>query len=73
MKRMGVTCTPANILITCGSQQALEFLGRLFIGPNDPALVTWPTYLGALQAFNAYEPDYARLDPRANTEIPGPW
>lgn len=72
MKRMGVTCTPANILITCGSQQALEFLGRLFIGPNDPALVTWPTYLGALQAFNAYEPDYARLDPRANTEIPAP-
>jgi DNA-binding transcriptional MocR family regulator len=72
MKRMGVDCTPANILITCGSQQALEFLGRLFIGPNDPALVTWPTYLGALQAFNAYEPDYARLDPRANTEIPAP-
>ncbi len=72
MKRMGVDCTPANILITCGSQQALEFLGRLFIGPNDPVLVTWPTYLGALQAFNAYEPDYARLDPRANTEIPGP-
>lgn len=72
MKRMGVDCTPANILITCGSQQGLEFLGRLFIGPSDPALVTWPTYLGALQAFNSYEPTYVRLDPRANTEIPAP-
>lgn len=72
MKRMGVDCTPANILITCGSQQGLEFLGRLFIGSDDPVLVTWPTYLGALQAFNSYEPDYIRLDPRANTDIPGP-
>lgn len=66
MGRQGVLCGEENILVTNGSQQGLEFLGRLTLGPNDPALVAWPTYLGALQAFNAYEPDYQRLDPRAN-------
>ncbi len=68
MTQRGAPCGPENILITSGSQQALEFLGRLTIGPGDPALVTWPTYLGALQAFNAYEPDYQRLEPRGNAD-----
>lgn len=70
MSRKGVSCGIENILITSGSQQGLEFLGRLFLSPGDPALVTWPTYLGALQAFNAYEPAYVRLDPRANAGHP---
>ncbi|MEQ9124284.1 MAG: PLP-dependent aminotransferase family protein, partial [Alphaproteobacteria bacterium] len=70
MTRLGAPCTPANILVTNGSQQGLEFLGRLMLSPGDPALVTWPTYLGALQAFNAYEPEYVRLDPRANAGRP---
>ena len=58
MAGLGVTCTADNILITNGSQQGLDFLGKLFISPNDTVLVAWPTYLGALQAFNAYEPNY---------------
>ncbi len=66
MAGIGVPCGPENILITSGSQQGLEFLGRLLLSPGDAALVTWPTYLGALQAFNAYDPTYVRLDPRAN-------
>lgn len=66
MGRLGVACDVDNILVTNGSQQALEFLGRLLLSPGDRALVAWPTYLGALQAFNAYEPEYRRLDPRAN-------
>lgn len=61
MGEMGAPCTPDNILITNGSQQALDFLGKLFISAGDTVLVSWPTYLGALQAFNAYEPDYAPL------------
>ena len=68
MTRLGAPCGRENILVTNGSQQALEFLGRLTISPNERALVTWPTYLGALQAFNAYEPAYDRLDPRGNAE-----
>lgn len=63
MGRLDVPCDEHNILITSGSQQALDYLGKLFLSPNDTALVTWPTYLGALQAFNAYEPRYERLTP----------
>lgn len=66
MGKLGIPCTPDNILITSGSQQALDYLGKLMITPGDTVLVGWPTYLGALGAFNAYEPTYDRLDPGAN-------
>ena len=66
MAKLGVPCTADNILVTSGSQQALDYLGKLFISPSDTVLVGWPTYLGALGAFNAYEPNYDRLDPRSN-------
>lgn len=66
MGRIGIACTPDNILITSGSQQALDYLGKLFLSPGDTALVGWPTYLGALGAFNAYEPRYDRLQPGGN-------
>ncbi len=61
MKRLGAPCTADNILITNGSQQGLDFIAKLLISPGDTALVTAPTYLGALQAFNPYEPTYDRL------------
>lgn len=66
MAKIGVPCAAENILITSGSQQALDYLGKLMISPNDTVLVGWPTYLGALGAFNAYEPTYDRLDPATN-------
>lgn len=66
MAALGVPCTRDNILITSGSQQALDYLGKLMLSPNDTALIGWPTYLGALGAFNAYEPRYDRLIPRGN-------
>ena len=66
MAELGIPCGIDNILITSGSQQALDYLGKLFLSPGDTALVGWPTYLGALQAFNAYEPAYDRLLPAAN-------
>ncbi len=46
MARLGVPCSADNILITSGSQQALDYLGKLFLSPGDTALVGWPTYLG---------------------------
>ncbi len=52
------TVTPDNILITSGSQQALDFAGRLFINRGDYIVVEAPTYLGALQAWNAYGAQY---------------
>lgn len=66
MQAIGIPATPDNILITSGSQQALDYLGKLFLSPGDTALVGWPTYLGALGAFNAYEPRYDKLDPLSN-------
>ncbi len=66
MGQIGVPCTADNILITSGSQQALDYLGKLMLSPGDTAMVGWPTYLGALGAFNAYEPRYIRLDPKGN-------
>ncbi|WP_242390403.1 PLP-dependent aminotransferase family protein [Polymorphum gilvum] len=66
MAAIGIPCTIDNIIVTSGSQQALDYLGKLFLSPGDTALVGWPTYLGALQAFNAYEPVYDRLIPFAN-------
>ena len=66
MEGLGVPCDAGNILITSGSQQALDYLGKLFLSPGDTALVNWPTYLGALGAFNAYEPEYDRLVANSN-------
>jgi len=66
MARIGVACDLENVFIVSGSQQGLDYLGKLFLSPNDTALVTAPTYLGALQAFNAYEPSYDQLTPNGN-------
>ena len=70
MKSLGVPASPDNIVITSGSQQALEFLGKLFLSEHDTALVEAPTYLGALQAFSAYEPRYDTLTPEHGNRTP---
>lgn len=61
MASLDMPCAAENIVITCGSQQGLDFLGKLLISPGDRVLVSAPTYLGALQAFNPYEPRYEAL------------
>jgi 2-aminoadipate transaminase len=58
MARYGVTVGPENVLVTSGSQQALDLVGKLLINPGDRVLTEEPTYLGALQAFNAYQAEY---------------
>jgi 2-aminoadipate transaminase len=57
-KPLGLNITIDNILITSGSQQALDLLGKVFINPGDRILVESPTYVGALQAWNAYRAEY---------------
>jgi 2-aminoadipate transaminase len=59
--KYGVPAVPENILLTNGSQQALDLLGKVFISPGDTVLTEAPTYLGALQAWNAYEPRYVAV------------
>lgn len=56
--RYGIEVTSDNILITSGSQQALDLLGKIFINPGDRILVESPTYVGALQAWNAYGAEF---------------
>jgi DNA-binding transcriptional MocR family regulator len=70
MVSRGVQASSDNILITSGSQQALDFLGKLLITPGDSVLVTSPTYLGALQAFSAYEPRYDTIRPEQSNRTP---
>ena len=70
MASLGVPAAAANIVVTSGSQQALEFLGKLFLTERDTALVEAPTYLGALQAFSAYEPRYDTLVPERGNRTP---
>lgn len=70
MATLGVPCGPDNVVITSGSQQALDFLGKLLLSPGDTALVEAPTYLGAVQAFNAYEPHYDHLSPEGGNRTP---
>lgn len=65
MGELGIPCGLDNVVITSGSQQALDFIAKLTLSPGDTALVTAPTYLGALQAFNAYEPRYDTLQPES--------
>jgi 2-aminoadipate transaminase len=55
MQRYGVPAEPTNILLTNGSQQALDLIGKLFIDPGTPVLTGSPTYVGAIQAWNAYQ------------------
>ncbi len=55
---IGIEVSADNILITSGSQQALDLLGKIFINRGDRILVETPTYLGALQAWNAYGAEY---------------
>ena len=58
MARYGIEARVENVMITSGSQQALDLIGKLFINRGDRVLVEAPTYLGALQAFNTYGADY---------------
>ena len=57
MRDIGVRVKPDDLLLTSGAQEALALLAETFINPGDIIITEGPTYLGALQAFSAYEPD----------------
>jgi DNA-binding transcriptional MocR family regulator len=61
MSTLQVDCTAENIIITAGSQQAIDFIAKLFLSAGDTVLVEAPTYLGGLRAFDTYEARYALL------------
>lgn len=57
MAETGVRLMPDDIIVTAGAQQALDLLAKAFIDPGDVIIAEGPTYVGALQAFSAYQPD----------------
>ncbi|MDK2854646.1 MAG: 2-aminoadipate transaminase [Thermococcaceae archaeon] len=60
-KRYDIPISKVDIMITSGSQQALDLIGRVFINPGDIVVVEAPTYLAALQAFKYYEPEFVQI------------
>ena len=70
MALLGVSCAPDNILITAGSQQGLDLIGKLMLDEGDSVATARPTYLGALQAFSAYQPRFEPLEGRAAGACP---
>ena len=54
MTAQGITAKAENIVITSGTQQSLDLLGRILLNEGDSVLVENPTFLGALQSFKAY-------------------
>jgi 2-aminoadipate transaminase len=61
MSRYGIKVDIDNIIITSGSQQALDLIGKLLINSGDRILTENPSYLGALQAFTAYQAQYVTV------------
>lgn len=58
MQRQGEKVTPNEVFEVASSQQALDLLGKVLIDPHDPIVVELPSYIGALQAFTSYNPEY---------------
>lgn len=54
----GMDVTADEIIITTGSQQALDLIGKVFINKGDHVVLEEPSYLGAIQAFSQYRPDF---------------
>ncbi|WP_411680738.1 PLP-dependent aminotransferase family protein [Clostridium thailandense] len=61
MKDAGVEATADNIMITCGSQQGLEFSGRIFLDEGDVVICESPSYVGAITAFQPYGPKFVEV------------
>lgn len=61
MARYGIEAKVENVLITSGSQQALDLIGKVMINPGDLILTELPTYLGALQAWRAYQAEFTSI------------
>jgi 2-aminoadipate transaminase len=59
LNNAGCRWSGSNILMTNGSQQALDLISKIFLNPGDKVLLEKPSYLGAIQAFDSYEADYA--------------
>jgi 2-aminoadipate transaminase len=70
LKKREIYAGAGEILIASGSQGVLDAIGKVLISKGDRVAVEAPTYLGALQAFTPYEPNYVRMDTDDDGLIP---
>lgn len=61
MKPAGVNTDASGLIITNGSQQGLDFTGRIFLNKDDVVICESPSYLGAINAFRAYMPKFVEI------------
>ena len=66
----GLKADASQVLITTGSQQGLDLVGKVLIDPGSGVAVERPTYLGALQAFAPYEPEIVSVECDDDGPIP---
>jgi len=66
----GIKANPDDVLVTTGSQQALDLISRIFIDPGDVVLVEAPSYVGALGTFAQYEASVVHIEMDQNGLIP---
>jgi len=66
----GIKANPNDVLVTTGSQQALDLISRIFIDPGDVVLVEAPSYVGALGTFAQYEASVVHVEMDKNGLIP---
>ncbi|MDR1861850.1 MAG: PLP-dependent aminotransferase family protein [Candidatus Ancillula sp.] len=66
----GTTADPDNVVITSGSQQALDYITRIFINPGDVIIAEAPNYVGALGVFRSYQADVQNAQMDENGLIP---
>jgi 2-aminoadipate transaminase len=67
----GMSARAEQVLITTGSQQGLDLVAKVLIDAGAPVAVETPTYLGALQAFSPFEPNFVALDGDDDGPLPG--
>jgi DNA-binding transcriptional MocR family regulator len=66
----GIRAHPDDVIVTTGSQQALDLISRIFIDPHDVVLVEAPSYVGALGTFQQYEADVVHVEMDHDGMIP---
>jgi len=58
LRKNGLKVEPDDILITNGSQQCIDLIGKVFLNKGDKVIIERPGYLGAIQAFSIFEPNF---------------
>jgi 2-aminoadipate transaminase len=66
----GVVASPEDVVVTVGSQQALDLVTRVFVDPGDVVLAEAPSYVGALGTFAAYQADVVHVAMDADGLVP---